>query len=245
MVLCLWRPARQAECRAPSLEGVRLQLLCKVVTLPLHLPEEGKKGQNVQLGAKDKQHLHTLQWNTEGIFHKKTPPKIRLENEKISIVCIQETHLNPENRFSIRGYQAFRMDRMGHKGGVMILDLNSHSTSWRYEASIARGYKIEDWQSETKMVNDPDDPPTFYSRRWMTTSTPDLAFASGSLANKIQRNVTIQLGGNDHRPELLTMDLEWKQKDEKTIPRWNHKKANWNLFSQLTNKYSKMIKTYH
>ena len=49
MVLCLWRPARQAECRAPSLEGVRPQLLCKVVTLPLHLPEEGKKGQNVQL----------------------------------------------------------------------------------------------------------------------------------------------------------------------------------------------------
>ena len=48
MVLCLWRPARQAECRAPSLEGVRPQLLCKVVTLPLHLPEEGKKGQNVQ-----------------------------------------------------------------------------------------------------------------------------------------------------------------------------------------------------
>ena len=54
-----------------------------------------------------------------------------------------------------------------------------------------------------------------------------------------------QLGGSDHRPVLLTMDLEWKQKDEKTFPPWNHKKANWNLFSQLTNKYSKMIKTNH
>ena len=95
------------------------------------------------------------------------------------------------------------------------------------------------------LINDPDDPPTFYSRRWMTTSTPDLAFASGNLANKIQRNVTTQLGGSDHRPVLLTMDLEWKQKDGKTFPRWNHKKANWNLFSQLTNKYSKMIKTNH
>ena len=87
------------------------------------------------------------------------------------------------------------------------------------------------------LINDPDDPPTFYSQRWMTASTPDLAFASGNLANKIQRNVTTQLGGSDHRPVLLTVDLEWKLKDEKTFPRWNHKKANWNLFSQLTNKY--------
>ena len=37
------------------------------------------------------------------------------------------------------------MDRTEHKGGVMI---------------------IEDWQSETNiiLINDPDDPPTFYSR---------------------------------------------------------------------------------
>lgn len=49
MVLSLWRPARQAECRAPSLEGVHPQLLCKVVTLPPYLPEQGKKGQKVQI----------------------------------------------------------------------------------------------------------------------------------------------------------------------------------------------------
>ena len=72
-------------------------------------------------GAKDKQPFHSLQWNAEGIFHKKSPLKARLENEKISIACIQETHLNRENGFSIRGYQAFKMDRTGHKGGVIIL----------------------------------------------------------------------------------------------------------------------------
>ena len=70
---------------------------------------------------------------------------------------------------------------------IVLGDLNSHSTCWGYEANNARGDEIEDWQSETNMVliDDPDDPPTFYSRRWMTTSTPDLAFASGNLANKI------------------------------------------------------------
>ena len=125
MVLCLWRPARQAECRAPSLEPVRPQLLCKVVTLPLHLPKEGKKGQNVQLLV---QKTNSLSIYFNGMLKEyaisKTPLKARLENEKISIACIQETHLNPETRFSIRGYQAFRMDRMGHKGGVMILVKN-------------------------------------------------------------------------------------------------------------------------
>ena len=44
-------------------------------------------------GAIDKQPLHILQWNAEGIFHKKTPLKATLE--KISIACIQDTHLNP------------------------------------------------------------------------------------------------------------------------------------------------------
>ena len=41
------------------------------------------------------------------------------------MACIQETHLNPNHIFSIRGYQTFRMDREGrHKGGVLILVKN-------------------------------------------------------------------------------------------------------------------------
>ena len=161
----------------------------------------------------------------------------------INQTCIQIFNIYyPDNKdLSLQNFDVPQENCIG------LRDLNSHYTCWGYEANNARGDEIEDWQIETNMVliNDPDDPPTFYSLRWMTTSTPDLAFASDNLANKIQRNATTPLGGSDHRPVLLTMDLQWKQKDEKNFPLWNNKKANWNLLSQLKNKYSKMIKTNH
>ena len=40
----------------------------------------------------------------------------------------------------------------------------------------------------------------------MKTSTPDLAFATEDIALKTCREVDNQLGGNDHRPVILTID---------------------------------------
>ena len=65
-----------------------------------------------------------LQWNAEGLQHKKCALAKLLEGEKIDIACIQETHLNENIRCSIRGYQTFRKDRKGHKGGVIIFIRN-------------------------------------------------------------------------------------------------------------------------
>ena len=46
------------------------------------------------------------------------------------MACIQETHLNTNHRFSVRGYQTFRLDREGrHKGGVLILVRNNIAAS--------------------------------------------------------------------------------------------------------------------
>ena len=66
--------------------------------------------------------LNILQWNAEGVFNNKVPLTERLHKEDVDVACIQETHLNTNHRFSIRGYQTFRLDREGrHKGGVLIL----------------------------------------------------------------------------------------------------------------------------
>ena len=43
-----------------------------------------------------------------------------------------------------------------------------------------------------------------------------------------------QLGGSDHRPILLTININNKLKDYKTFPRWNYKKANWDIFCKLS-----------
>ena len=71
-----------------------------------------------------------MQWNAEGVFNKKVPLTERLHKEDVDVACIQETHLNTNHRFSIRGYQTFRLDREGrHKGGVLILVRNNIAAS--------------------------------------------------------------------------------------------------------------------
>ena len=255
---------------------------------------------------KERKPLNILQWNAEGLYRKTTALKQRLLTDNIHVACIQETHLNPDNRLpSIRGYTPYRMDREGHKGGVLILvknnlvviedckvetnqqaeihgvkvkvddreitifniycpqdkalnlqsmetpsencivlgDLNSHSTTWGYEENDKRGDEVEDWQIETDLLllNDPEDPPTYFSRRWLTTTTPDIAFATNNIAAKTSRIVLNQLAGSDHKPVLLSIDLNHNAKDVKTIPRWNYKKADWEKFSYLTEKYTQAI----
>ena len=250
--------------------------------------------------------LNILQWNAEGVYRKKIPLTERLHAENIDVACIQETHLNTNHRFTIRGYQTFKMNREGrHKGGVLILvrnsiaatevkldtnqeaeiqrvqitvdksvvtifnlycpvdkdlslqtmdlppenclvvgDFNSHSSSWGYDETDQRGDEVEDWQIESNLLllNGPEDPPTFFSRRWLTTSTPDLAFATEDLSYKTNRKVLSQLAGSDHRPVLLAINLQYRPSNPKTFPRWNYKKADWEMFSSLSDEYCKGIK---
>ena len=90
----------------------------------------------------------------------------------------------------------------------MVGDFNSHSQSWGYDHSDARGEELEDWQDEHRLqlVNDPDDPPTFFHRGWRICSTPDLAFCSEDINRGIKREVGQQLGGSDHKPVFLTIE---------------------------------------
>ena len=56
-------------------------------------------------------------------IRKKTELEHILKKENIDICCIQETHLQKDKRFRVRGYQCFRTDREGdkRKGGVLTL----------------------------------------------------------------------------------------------------------------------------
>jgi len=128
---------------------------------------------------------------------------------------------------------------------LVIGDFNSHSTCWGYEETDRRGDEVEDWQIDSKMtlLNDPEDPPTFFSRRWLTTSTPDLAFATDDVSKKTTRHVLSQLGGSDHRPVKLSINLNYKPHNSKSVPRWNYKKADWEAYAALTDLYTKRLRT--
>ena len=126
---------------------------------------------------------------------------------------------------------------------IVLGDFNSHSPSWGYTDQDARGEEVEDWHASMNLLilNDPEDPPTFYSRVWRTTSTPDLAFATEDIARQTIRHVQDQLGGSDHRPIMFTLKETKNRNTASTLTRWNYKKANWELFSTKTNELALSI----
>ena len=126
---------------------------------------------------------------------------------------------------------------------LMVGDFNSHSQSWGYDHADARGEELEDWQDDNHLilVNDVDDPPTFFHRGWRKCSTPDLAFCSEDIHRGIKREVGTQLGGSDHKPVFITMESNVIPIDSPQ-PRWNYKKAMWSLFSIRANELTKDIR---
>ena len=159
--------------------------------------------------------------------------KITTNNRSVDIVnyyCPNDKALSleeiqiPNNHFLIAG------------------DFNSQSQSWGYNVMDKRGEDIETWQDENNLIliNEPMDTPTFYSRRWHSTTTPDLAFCTEDIHQNITRTVEDQLGGSDHRPVTITIK-EGNTPTEPKLPRWNYKKANWGLYRIRTNELTKEL----
>ena len=114
---------------------------------------------------------------------------------------------------------------------IAVSDFNSHSQSWGYDHLDRRREEVENWQHDNQLllVNTPRDIHTFYSRRWHTSSTPDLAFCTDDLHGSTGREVGEELGGSDRRPVFLAIKREAVRADP-VYARWNYKKAKWSLF---------------
>ena len=119
-------------------------------------------------------------------------------------------------------------------------DFNSHSPSWGYPDLDSKGEEVEDWIITNQMVliNHPDDPHTYYSRAWRTTSCPDIAIATDDVA-KITGHQVEQLGGSDHKPVILHIKQDSQPTNIKQCPSWNYKKANWTEFQAKADRYCK------
>ena len=117
---------------------------------------------------------------------------------------------------------------------IILGDFNSHSEAWGYEEADRRGEEVEDLQVDNGLVllNDPDDPPTFFSRRWLSSTTPDLAFATNDLKDSIQ---------NCTEPAWRERPQAHQDQKTNTFPRWNYKKANWERFSKLADQFTQRI----
>jgi exonuclease III len=89
--------------------------------------QQGKRKQQPPAAVKKDppRTLNILQWNAEGVMKKTLNLAESLHKENIVIACLQETHLNVNHNFLVRGYETFRFDCMDrHKVGVLILVCN-------------------------------------------------------------------------------------------------------------------------
>ena len=127
-----------------------------------------------------------------------------------------------------------------------LLDCWSHLTSWGYGETSCRGDE-EDWQTDNNMLllNDPEDHQLssheIGSRHVLQTWTLQLK----TCLEKNSRKVVSQLTSSNHTPVLLAINLQYRPSNPKTFPRWNYKKADWEMFSRLTNEYCKTVKADH
>ena len=74
---------------------------------------------------------------------------------------------------------------------MIIGDFNSYSSSWGYPTIDDKGEDLEAWMLDKGhiFINRPDDPITYTSIHWRTTSTPDLAIATDGIHKLCSRTI--------------------------------------------------------
>ena len=98
-----------------------------------------------------------MHWNAEGVSNKREELQHFLHENNVNICCIQETHLQDDKSFKIRGYQVFRSDRKERKkGGVMTLvrnNINVSETKQYMEEAEYLELKVTIRESSLNIVN--------------------------------------------------------------------------------------------
>ena len=97
-----------------------------------------------------------------------------LENKRVTIY---NCYAPPDKQLGLHNA------RLLEDNCLVLGDFNSPSPSWGY--SDAMGEEMEDWQTinNLQLLQDHNEEPTFYSRVWKTTSTPDLALATKDISS--------------------------------------------------------------
>ena len=117
---------------------------------------------------------------------------------------------------------------------IVMGDLNGHSFQWGSVRPDNRGKIIEDVVSQLDLcILNNDYSPTYIDARSGLPSSLDLSICSPSILLDFSWKVHDDLCGSDHFPTILMADEGWEEEDEEISGRWNMKKANWDLFSEL------------
>ena len=74
--------------------------------------------------------INILQWNAQSLYAQEDELKHHLckSQNKVDIICIQESWLKPSKSYNIPGYNSIRCDRLSKSGGGTVIYIHpSHS----------------------------------------------------------------------------------------------------------------------
>ena len=117
-------------------------------------------------------------------------------------------------------------------------DFNCRHADWGYDVNSPDGKCLAGWASINCLVlqYNAKDAASFYSGRWNTDTSPDLAFASVGP----KRHVLEKFPRSQHRPSLITPPRFVMAVPSMPVKRWNFRKAKWSHYIDLTNKFARL-----
>jgi len=117
---------------------------------------------------------------------------------------------------------------------IIVGDFNSHNVIWGSDNTDQRGKVIEKILDDNDIILLNNTEPTRLNPINGNLSHIDLSFASTSLAQRINWNVTPNLTSSDHFPIILQiLYRSYNSKIDDTTERWNLKNPNWDLYTEL------------
>ena len=123
-------------------------------------------------------------------------------------------------------------------------NFNCHHVDWGYHNSSPDGKCMTDWANINNLVlqYNAKNAASFCSGRWNTGTNPDLAFASvNPYGRSPDRRLLEKLPKAQHRPSLITLPRFALSGPSMLVKRWNLRKAKWNHYIALTNKFPKIL----
>ena len=107
------------------------------------------------------------------------------------------------------------------------------STTWKYQSTNPSGETLEDWALavDFQLLYNPKQSDSFHSRRWNSTTNPDMALAN--ITPSLKRLVLNPFFKSQHEPSLISPVNLIRSIPSKAVKRWNFRKANWFRFTHL------------
>ena len=117
---------------------------------------------------------------------------------------------------------------------IIAGDFNGHSPLWGYANYNNTGKFVEELCGATNLFvhQTPETKETLLHRAHLTLHRPDLTILSADLENICHIEVLDDIG-SDHRPTLISIMTKEKTRPDRRA-RWNFRRANWNIFKELS-----------